>query len=208
MIEFWGFPISFNSRKVHWMLEELEVPYKFHLVNLVAGEHRQPAFHAVNPLGRVPVLAEDDVHLGESNAIVAYLAARHGAGRFHPEAAAEQAQIQQWLHTQSAHVGPALQKPWRLRWISPLIGEPHDPAAYPGLVAEARPWLAALDAHLTGREWFVGKSLSAADVVMGATLALAPQVDLDLAEYPALAAWFARVASRPAFGKTAPPPLA
>src|SRR5689334_6048609 len=59
---------------VHWMLEELGEPYAMHVLNLKAGDHRKPAYLAVNPMGKVPAIKHGDVVITEVSAICTYLA--------------------------------------------------------------------------------------------------------------------------------------
>lgn len=53
---------------VKWYLEELAIPYEFVLLDMQAGEHRQPEFLAINPMGKVPAIADGDFYLWESGA--------------------------------------------------------------------------------------------------------------------------------------------
>jgi glutathione S-transferase len=59
---------------VHWMLEEAGAPYRLHLLNRHQGDHKAPAYLAVNPMGKVPTLAHGDVVITEAAAICCYLA--------------------------------------------------------------------------------------------------------------------------------------
>ena len=63
-----------RSSIVHWMLEELGEPYDIHLVSFKKGENRQPAFLAINPMGKLPALRHGDVIITEAAAICTYLA--------------------------------------------------------------------------------------------------------------------------------------
>ena len=63
-----------RSSIVHWMLEELGEPYDIHLVSFKKGENRQPAFLAINPMGKLPALRHGDVVITEAAAICTYLA--------------------------------------------------------------------------------------------------------------------------------------
>jgi glutathione S-transferase len=64
---------------VQWYLEELGVPYEFVLLNMMEkGEHLQPEFLAINPMGKVPAIVDGDFKLWESGAILLYLAQKHG----------------------------------------------------------------------------------------------------------------------------------
>jgi len=55
-----------RSSIVHWMLEELGEPYDIHLVSFKKGENRQPAFLAINPMGKLPALTHGDVVITEA----------------------------------------------------------------------------------------------------------------------------------------------
>ena len=63
---------------VQWYLEELNIPYEFVLLDLPAGEHQQPEYLAINPMGKVPAIVDGDFQLWESGAIILYLAEKYG----------------------------------------------------------------------------------------------------------------------------------
>ena len=67
-----------NGRKASIALEELGVPYEVHPVNLGANEQLKPDFLALNPNHKIPVLADDDLVVWESGAILLYLAEKYG----------------------------------------------------------------------------------------------------------------------------------
>jgi glutathione S-transferase len=72
-IVFYHNPMS-RARMVHWMLEEVGAPYRIELVDLQKGEHKQPAFLAVNPMGKLPAIMHRGTVITETGAIIAYLA--------------------------------------------------------------------------------------------------------------------------------------
>lgn len=55
---------------VQWYLEEIEIPYEFVMLKMEAGEHRQPEYLGINPMGKVPAIADGDFQLWESGAIL------------------------------------------------------------------------------------------------------------------------------------------
>ena len=103
-MKLYHFP-SPNPQKVTFALLELGLDCEKIPVDLTKGDHREPAFLAVNPAGRVPVLVDDGVTLTESQAILAYLGDK--TGRLWPASAAGRAQALQWLFFLSQHVIPA-----------------------------------------------------------------------------------------------------
>ena len=73
-----------RAANVVWMLEELGVPYALQYVDLMAGEHRTPAFRAINPMGKLPTLVDGGTVVTESAAIGLYLADRYAYGTLAP----------------------------------------------------------------------------------------------------------------------------
>ena len=97
-----------NGFKVTIALEELSLPYQLHHVRIDDGEHRQPAFLALNPHGRIPVLTDSEtgVVLFESAAILLYLADR--TGQLLPEDLQARWEAIKWLQFHASSVGPLL----------------------------------------------------------------------------------------------------
>lgn len=183
-----------NGRKPLILLEEIGLPYEIRPVDIGAGAQHTPAFRALNPLEKIPVLVdEDDGAIFESNAILWHLASKTaqflGEGR-------ESLRVMQWLFVQGASVAHPLRNYDMLRHH---VADP--PAG--GLAhhrAETERVLAALEASLTGRRYFVGQ-YSVADI------AFVPQLRRELAEaehagrFPALRDWLERCLARPAVAK-------
>ena len=97
MIKLYGFP-STRTTRVAWLLEELEMDWQYHQVDLFQGDHLQPAFIALNANGKVPVLVDEDIVITESAAICQYLAEKYGGDKFLPSiATAESAIYHQWF---------------------------------------------------------------------------------------------------------------
>jgi glutathione S-transferase len=96
MLTLYGNPFSPNSRKVHWALEELGLPYEYKTLDLIrAREQKRESYLLLNPNGRVPTLVDDDFVLYESNAILWYVSDKFGAGRLVPEDLRERARVGQ-----------------------------------------------------------------------------------------------------------------
>lgn len=98
-----------NGWKASVALEEMQLPYAVHSINLMEQEQKTPAFLARNPNGRIPVLVdkdEDNFAVFESGAIMLYLAEK--TGQFIPSDAKERSQVIQWLMFQMGGVGPMM----------------------------------------------------------------------------------------------------
>ncbi|HAJ63715.1 MAG TPA: glutathione S-transferase [Cyanobacteria bacterium UBA8543] len=165
---------------VQWYLEELGVPYEFVLLDMQAGEHRQPEFLAINPIGKVPAIVDGDFQLWESGAILFYLAQKYGNLSTSPE---EQAIINQWILFGNATLGPGIfVEANREREMSKLMTPLNQ-------IFEKQPFL-------------LGDELTVADVAVGSILGYIPMMlKLDLSEYPAVVDYIKRISERPAFQK-------
>jgi GST-like protein len=98
-----------NGHKVSCTLEELELPYEVHPIDLSNGEQRTEAFLSVNPNGRIPAIidrSENDLAIFESGAIMIYLAEK--TGRLLPTDRAARAHVMQWLMFQMGGIGPMM----------------------------------------------------------------------------------------------------
>src|SRR4051812_25926830 len=107
MLKVWGRRSSFNVQKVMWLVGELELEHRHVPLGGDFGGLRDPAFLAMNPHGLIPVIDDEGVVVWESQAILRYLAARYGQGRFWSDDAAERARWDAWLEA-----GRSLQEPF------------------------------------------------------------------------------------------------
>lgn len=189
------FAFSPNCRKVRAVAYELGVALEPVHVDLVKGEQRAPAFVALNPNGRVPVLVDGDLVLTESMAIMRYLAAGAG-GRLVPATARAQAEVDRWLSWQVAHLAPAMSRVSFERLVKKLTGQGKPDE---GVIAEASAEFAKLtgilDAALVGRDHVAGE-LSVADFALASHYSLAEACGLDMKPYPRVNAWLSRMLGR------------
>ncbi len=108
MIDLYTAPTP-NGWKASITLEELKLPYEVHVVNLLAGEQKLPAYVKLNPNGRIPTIVdrdEDNFAVFESGAIMIYLAAK--CGRLLPADRQGRSRMIQWLMFQMAGIGPMM----------------------------------------------------------------------------------------------------
>lgn len=171
------------------LLEELGVPYDLHLLNIRAGEQRQAAYLAVNPMGKVPAILHREVLVTEQIAVYQYLADTFPA----------------------AGLAPALTDPRRgpyLRWMAfyagcfePAIADkalkrdpgPHMMSPYGSFDSV----LETLTVQLRSAPYMLGEAFSAADVLWGGALGWMTRFGI-LAETPEIKAYVERTTSRPA----------
>jgi glutathione S-transferase len=183
-----------RSTRVRWTLQELEADFEAATVNLVAGEHRQPAFLAINPAGKIPALVDGDLVLTESVAIVVYLADKYPDKKLIPVDIEQRAQLNRWLLFTATELEQPL---WRITRHTRLYPESK---RLPGDVALAREEFTAmagvLDAHMRGRQFLIGNTVTVADFVLAYTLDWANEVQL-LDAFPPLLDYMERMYARP-----------
>jgi glutathione S-transferase len=199
MIKLHGFPMSPNTRRALVMLEECGAPYELVPVDLMAGEQRTDAYRALNPTGRVPTLVDGDFVLWESNAILEYLAAAHPARELGGRSPREIGEIARWTFMNAAHLSPAVARIFAHTIRLPQ--EKRNAQIVEESRAEADRSLAAVEARLSGGREHLVDRFTIADLSIAPTLASAPMLGMDLGRFPAVSAWLARIAERPAWNK-------
>jgi len=183
---------SGNGYKVRLLLAQLAQRYDWTEVDLDTGKTRTPEFLKRNPNGRIPTLELDDgTNLAESNAILWYLAE---GTPFVPVDRLGRAQVLQWMFFEQYSHEPYVATP---RYIVKHLAADHPRRAeLPDRLALGRAALAVMETHLEGRQFFVAKRYSIADIALYAYTHVSPEGGHDLAPYPRVNAWLKRVAAQ------------
>jgi glutathione S-transferase len=193
MIKLYGHELSGNSYKAKLMLSLLGLEYEWIQVNLLAGEHHQPEFLALNPFGQVPVLVDGDTVLADAQAILVYLARQYGEESWLPLAAEPMSRVVRWLSTTAGEVRQGLEyaRLYHLFKVNSIsIERATEKSAF---------ILTQLDNHLAQREWLELGHPTIADVAVFPYVALARDGKIDLDKYPHVLAWLDRVKRLPNF---------
>ncbi|ADP15699.1 glutathione S-transferase, C-terminal domain protein 3 [Achromobacter xylosoxidans A8] len=191
-LTFYSFPLSGHAHRVALMLSLLEVPHRKVDVDLRGGEHKRPAFLALNSFGQVPVIDDNGVVVADSTAILVYLAKRYNGQAWLPEDPAGAAAVQRWLSVAS---GQLVNGPNAARLVV-LFGASHD---VDSTLARAHALLQVMDGELTARDFLAGAAPTIADVACYAYVAHAPEGNVSLEAYPHVRAWLRRIESLPRF---------
>jgi len=96
-----------RSLRAAWALEEAGAAYEYVTVDLFKGEGRSPAFLAINPAGKIPVLLDGELVLTESLAIVTYIGEKFPASGLVPATLAERAGCLRWAGAPSTTRAPS-----------------------------------------------------------------------------------------------------
>ena len=184
-----GIPLSGHTHKVELFLRLLGLEFDY----VVAAQDVWPteAFGRLNPLRQIPVLEDGELVLADSNAILVYLARRYDPdGPWLPADPVRAAQVQRWLSVSAGEIkfGPAAAR------VIQLFARPGDLESAQAL---ARKLFAVMEAHLAGRPWLVGDTVTLADIACYPYIACATEGGVALEPYPAIRAWIARIEDLP-----------
>lgn len=185
--------ISGNAYKVRLLLTKLGLPFRRIEVDVDDGSTRQPAFLAKNPNGKVPVLElPDGTCLAESDAILVYLAE---GTPYWPADRLQRAQVLQWMFFEQYNHEPTIAVV--RHWVAHLGKTPESEPLLPQKIAGGHRALGVMEQHLAARQFFVGDTLTVADIALYAYTHVAHEGGFDLTPYPAVRAWLDRVAAAP-----------
>jgi len=183
----YGDSISGNCLKVKWTAERLGIPFEWRETGVLSGETRTPAFLKLNPAGQVPlVVLQDGRTLAQSNAIILHLA--EGSALI-PADAYARAKMYEWLFwEQYSHEPYIAVARFQMRYLGKSRPELDGKLLERGAGALAR-----MEAALAASPFLVGDALTLADISLVAYTRMAHDGGFDLADYPCLKAWVARV---------------
>ena len=187
---FYSSPMS-RGRIVHWMLEEVGVPYRFEVVNLESEDQKKPGFLAVNPMGKVPAIVHRGTVVTECGAICAYLADAFPVARLAPPVDSPlRGTYYRWLFFGGTCVEAAV--------IDRMLSRP--PASRPGALSYGSydDTVATLEKALTPGPYILGPQFSAADVYVGSQIGFGMMMKA-LEPRPAFKDYLDRLQERPAY---------
>jgi GST-like protein len=195
-LHYWPTP---NGHKITLFLEEADLPYTVHPVDIGAGDQFKPEFLKISPNNKMPAIVDRDPQDGgepisvfESGAILAYLANK--TGRFVPADTRGRTEVSQWLH-------------WQIGGLGPMTGQyghfhvyaPEDlPYARDRYQREALRLLGVLDKRLEGREFVAADLYSIADMAIYPWINPYTKAPLDMEPFANVRRWHAAIERRPA----------
>lgn len=190
MIKLYACLGSGNCFKPWLVMTQLSLKFELHMIDVLTGQQKSPDYLSVNPLGVVPYLiTEDGLGIGESNAMLWYLA---DGSDLMPATPAEKAEALQWMFFEQSKLEPFI-SPARF-FTTILPGEKEnrkdDILAWQD---KAETGLARLDAHLSERQFMLKSGYSIADIAIFGYVHVLEEAGLSLADYPAIATWIGEV---------------
>ncbi|MGB8702484.1 MAG: glutathione S-transferase N-terminal domain-containing protein [Thermosynechococcaceae cyanobacterium] len=192
---YWTTP---NGHKITIFLEEAELPYTLHPVNIGKGEQFKPDFLSISPNNRIPAIIDqapadgsEPISVFESGAILQYLAEK--TGRFLPTPIRDRVMVIQWLF-------------WQMGGLGPMLGQNHHftqyapekiPYAINRYVKETERLYGVLDQQLSKQD-YIARDYSIADMAAYPWIVPYERQQIDLNTFPHVQRWFEAIRSRPA----------
>ena len=198
MLTVWGRRSSFNVQKVLWLVGELHLAHDHIPAGGSFGGLDAPAFRAMNPHGRVPVIQDNDTVLWESHAILRYLAARHSEGDLWARDPADRARVDGWMDWSQTSLQPDFLNGVFWGYFRTPEAQRDWPAIRRSLDRCAAHFR-LLDGMLAEQLFLTGDRLSLADIPIGTSLYRYFELDLDRPNLPNVTAWYRRLQQRPAY---------
>jgi GSH-dependent disulfide-bond oxidoreductase len=189
----WATP---NGKKASIMLEEVELPYEVHPINIAKGDQLKPEYLAINPNNKIPAIIDSDgpdgkpLKLFESGAILMYLADK--TGKFLPQEMAKRYEVIQWLMFQMGGVGPMFGQANYFYRLEEKV-----PFAIERYYKEAIRLYKVLEQTLKQRDYLAGE-YSIADIATYPWVGRHDGHNVKLEEFPNVKRWFDAISQRPA----------
>ena len=206
MLQLWGNADSVNVQKIMWCCEELGLAYR----RIDAGRHfgvvNTPEFRRLNPNGLVPTIDDEGFGVWESNAILRYLAAKHGSGTLWPTDVAQRARADRWMDWANSTLWPTMVPLFRAFMRTPE--SQRNAAAIELDRLETIEVLRVLDGQLAETEFVGGDTFTMGDIAVGCAVWRWIALPIERPALPNLQRWFDSLATRPAYRRVVMLPLA
>ncbi len=186
-----------RSQRILWLLEELGIEYEVKRYERDAKTMLAPtSLRQVHPLGKSPVIADADLTIAESGAIVEYLVGRYGNGRLiPPPGTPERLRYTYWLHYAEGSAMP----PLLLRLIFDHFGIGDSDAMGAFIAPQIKLHFDYIEGELRKSTWFVGEEFTAADIQMSFPLEMLAVLPEQLDSRPSIKEFIERIQARPAY---------
>ena len=192
-MKLYHYALSGHAHRAALFLSVAGVAHELVEVDLPAGEHKQPAFLALNSFGEVPVLDDGGVVIADSLAILVYIARKVGPSHWLPTEPADEARVQRWL---SVAAGKIAYGACAARLIT-VFGAPFNAEE---VIGRAYATLAVMDKTLVEQPWLASTGQpTIADIALYSYIDRAPEGNVDLSGYPHVQRWLRQVESLPGF---------
>lgn len=194
-IEIIGQKQSITTHKVVLMLTMTSTPFAFRSLDVLGGDHKNKTYETLNPFGRIPTFIQGDLVLRQSAVILRYLSRRTGQYGYADEA--EEYEVENWFGFAYDYFSFGLA---RIRYLNRFMaGEPQHLKDFfrPNMLRG----MDLFERHLTNNEWLALGRTTLAEFVCHPMVSVWRDAELDIADYPATAAWLARFEALPGWSE-------
>jgi GST-like protein len=201
MIQLYAFDTP-NGRKMSVALEEMQIPYTVHVVDIGKDEQFSESFLKISPNNKIPAIIDEDgpggkpISIFESGAILIYLGEK--TGKFYPTDPAAKVQVLQWLMFQMASFGPM---PGQVHHFASLIDDADKRYGLARFRKETTRLYGVMDKRLQEAEYFGGDEVTIADFAIIGWAWRHERHMIDLGDYPAVQRWYQAMMKRPGTAK-------
>lgn len=199
MLTVWGRRSSSNVQALMWCIGELGLPFERHDAGHRYGGNDTPAFLAMNPNGKVPVLKDGESEpLWETGAILRYLASRYAAAPFWPQDLAARTHVDKWTEWSKINVALNFTGPifWRVVRTAP---QDRDEAAIAEAMRILDEKLDIAETQLARHAFLAGDDFTLADIQFGHVLYRYFDIAIARPAHPSLRGYYDGLTARPAF---------
>ncbi|MEL6373336.1 MAG: glutathione S-transferase [Pseudomonadota bacterium] len=198
MLKVYGRRSAFNVQKVLWLIGELGLEHEHHDVGGAAGGLDAPAFKAMNPHGRIPVIDDGGRVVWESHTILRYLAARHARAPYWQDDAGLRARAEGWMDWTLATLQPDFLRGvfWGF-YRTPI--DQRDMEAVNAKVAAVARHMAVMDDVLAGSRFLAGDRITLADIAAGTAMYRYFNIDIARPDVPHVERWYRELIVRHAY---------
>jgi glutathione S-transferase len=204
-MKIYGHPLSTCTRKVLMTLAETNTPHELVMVDILKGEHKQPAHLAHQPFGQVPALDDGGLELYESRAMCRYINDK-ASGPLVPRDLGERGQMEQWISVETSNFsGPVMKFVFQH-----IFKFPQAPEALETAGKQLDNALGIMDKQLASNPFIAGKSFTLADICFMPYIEYAmntPAKD-QFAKHANVMAWWNKISARPNWQRVAGRPAA
>ena len=200
MLRIYGRANSINVRKVLWMCGEIGVAFEREDWGRDYRPTSEPGFTKVSDFGVVPVIDDSGFILRESNAIVRYLAVKHGRTDLYPADLQTRAVVEQWMDYGSTDMATGMRSVFQGK----ALGLPpwHDPKVVAHGIADWNRQFARLEKHLAaGHAYMTGDRFTIGDIPIGVMVQRWVALEFEKPQLPAVRAYYDRLGARAAYAQ-------
>lgn len=192
-MKLYNFRLSGHAHKVRLFLSLLNLDAEIIELDVKNKEHKSPEYLKKNRFGQFPLLEDGETIIADSHAILVYLSKKYDESKqWYPEDPISSAEIQRWL---AVSAGKLAYGPAKARVIN-LFNTGQDPEMFH---KESSELLDVMEIELSERKWLVGGNPTIADISNYTYIALAPEGNIDLDQYPSVVKWLKRIEQLPGF---------